>query len=165
MAPIVPADLGDLPHLTALENQSFSCDRISRRQFRYLMTKANSIIVKAVHHGTLAGYMVLLKRKNSRKLRIYSISVALSARKQGIGRELLAHAEKLATTCHCCQLTLEVCEHNSSALQLYRDAGFHQYGLKKNYYEDGCTALLLKKNIVVEDTIHDPPEYRSTLYR
>lgn len=153
MTAIVPAELGDLPHLIALEDQSFSCDRISPRQFRYLMTQANSIIVKAVHHDALAGYMVLLRRKNSRKLRIYSIGVALSARKQGIGRELLAHAEKLARTCHCSELTLEVCEHNSSARQLYNNAGFHQYGLKENYYEDGCTALLFDKKIVIKDTL------------
>lgn len=151
MAPIVPAGLEDLSDLTALENQSFSCDRISPRQFRYLMTKANSIIVKAELHGILAGYMVLLKRTTSRKMRIYSLGVAQSARKQGIARELLSHAEKLARKNHCSVLTLEVCEHNSSALQLYHMAGFRQYGLKTNYYEDGCTALRLQKNLVLKD--------------
>lgn len=153
MTTIIPAEPGDIPQLTTLENHSFTSDRISRRQFRYLLTRANATIVKAVHNGVLAGYMVLLRRKNSRKLRIYSIGVAFSARKQGIGRKLLAHAEKLAISCRCRQLTLEVCEYNIPAKLLYSDRGFHQYGLKKNYYEDGCTALLFHKNIVTEDTL------------
>ncbi|MBU1233617.1 MAG: GNAT family N-acetyltransferase [Proteobacteria bacterium] len=153
MTHIAPADLGDIPQLTALEEQSFSCDRISRRQFRYLMTKANSIVVKAEHNGMLTGYMVLLRRKTSRKLRIYSIGVTPSARNQGIARTMITYAEEMATKNNCCKLTLEVCEHNSAAVQLYKNTGFHQYGLKKNYYEDGCTALLLQKNLVPKDTI------------
>jgi len=149
---LAPAEPSDIPQLTALEDQSFSSDRISPRQFRYLLTKANSIVVKAVDHETVTGYMVLLKRKTSSKLRLYSIGVAPSSRKKGIARALLTYAEKIATNYHCKQLTLEVCEHNTSAVQLYLDTGFNQYGLKKNYYEDGCTALLWKKNLSCEDT-------------
>lgn len=153
MVQIVTAVQEDIPRLTALEKQSFSCDRISRRQFRYLLTKANSIIVKAEYHGTLAGYMVLLKRKTSGKMRIYSIGVAHAARKQGVARGMLAYAEEMARKNYCSKLTLEVCAHNWPAVQLYSYAGFRQYGQKKNYYEDDCTALLLEKNISLKDLI------------
>ena len=147
MVAITPATLVDLHRLIELEGQLFSSDRISNRQFKYLLAKANSIFVKAEHLDHILGYMVLLKRKNSRGLRIYSVGVSESARKQGVGRRLLTYAEHL-TTLHCCtRLTLEVCEHNAAAIQLYSNFGFSVFGQKVNYYQDGCTALLLKKTI------------------
>lgn len=145
MAVISPATLGDLQQLIELETRIFASDRISGRQFRYMLTKANSIVVKAEHRNQMLGYMLLLKRKKCRNLRVYSIGVADSARKLGIARSLLNYAEQAAIEHHRTHLTLEVCEHNQPAIRLYSDAGFSIYGRKKNYYEDGCTALLFRK--------------------
>ncbi len=147
MPDIVPAEIRDIPLLYALENQSFSNDKITRRQFRYLMTRANSILVKAEDCGVLLGYMILLKRITSSNLRIYSIAVSISARRQGVAGAMLLHAEEMALTFGYRRLTLEVCEQNIPAVKFYTIAGFRQYGIKTNYYEDGCTALLLHKDI------------------
>lgn len=152
MTHIAKVEPEDIPYLVTLEEQFFSSDRISRRQFRYLTNKANSIVVKAVHSKIIVGYMILLKRKKSSRLRIYSIGVALSTRRQGVAKAMLAYAEDMAAKHHCSQLTLEVCDQNSSAIQSYYKAGFYQYGLKNNYYEDGSTALLLHKDILLKDT-------------
>ncbi len=151
MIAITPATLHDLQSLSELEDQLFSSDRISRRQFKYLLTKANSIVIKAESAGTIFGYMVLLKRKNSRNLRIYSIGVATYARNQGVAGRLLGFVEQAAKEHHCSRLTLEVCMENESAIKLYRKAGFTEYGRKMNYYEDGCTALLFHKIIPLSE--------------
>lgn len=145
MTAISPANPDDLPLLSELEEQLFASDRISHRQFKYLLTKANSIVVKAGSVEICLGYMVLLKRKNCRNLRIYSIGVARHARRQGLALRFIKYAEQVARNRHYNRLTLEVCEHNESALKMYKSAGFVEYGKKTNYYEDSCNALLLHK--------------------
>lgn len=147
MTRIAAVTKGDIPQLCLLEKQLFSCDRISARQFSYLISKANSIIIKAVCSDILAGYMVLLKRKNSRRLRIYSIGVTPSSRRRGVAAEMLAFAENIAVEHNCNYLSLEVSEHNDAALKFYKNAGFLCYGEKQKFYEDGTSALLFKKYI------------------
>lgn len=151
MIAISPATLSDLQLLTELEVQLFSSDIISRRQFKYLLTKANSIVVKAESDGIFIGYMVLLKRKNSSSLRIYSLGVAAYARNQGAAQKILSHAEQEAKSHQCNRLTLEVAVNNESAVRLYRKAGYREYGQKPNYYEDGCTALLFHKKLSLSE--------------
>ncbi|MBE0585096.1 MAG: GNAT family N-acetyltransferase, partial [Desulfofustis sp.] len=79
----------------------------------------------------------------------YSIGVADSARKQGIARRLIACAEQLAREHHKTEITLEVCEKNEAAVRLYLESGFSLFGSKTGYYEDGCSALLLRKKIMI----------------
>lgn len=152
-AQISPVEPYDLSRLCSIEEQIFNYDRITRRQFRYLLTKANGNMVKAEYNGELAGYMVLLRRKCCSSMRIYSLGVVKSARKRGIARNLLAYAEMSALHHRLDRLTLEVCENNDCAMRLYYYAGFRLYGRKSDYYENGCSALLLKKSVVSKDTI------------
>ncbi len=147
MIAISPVTIFDLHLLTELEVQLFSSDIISHRQFKYLITKANSIVVKAESDEIFSGYMVLLKRRNSSGLRIYSLGVAEYARNQGVAQKFLSYAEQEAQRNHCNRLTLEVAVNNESAVRLYRKAGYIEYGQKENYYEDGCTALVFHKKI------------------
>jgi ribosomal protein S18 acetylase RimI-like enzyme len=151
MIAISRATLSDLQLLTELEVQLFSSDIISRRQFKYLLTQANSIVVKAESGGTFSGYMVLLKRRNTRSLRIYSLGVAAHARNQGVAQKFFSHAEQEARNHHCNRLTLEVAINNESAVKLYRKIGYIEYGQKANYYEDGRTALLFHKKIPLSE--------------
>ena len=148
MPPIISlASVNDVAQLTQLENEAFTCDRITARQFRYLLTNANSSFLKAEEAGKIYGYMVLLKRRASKKIRLYSIAVASCAQKMGIATLLLACAEETARNNGFEQITLEVCESNTAAIQLYLLAGFNEYGKKSEYYEDGCTARLFCKMI------------------
>ncbi len=165
MATITPATSADIKGLIQLENNLFTSDRISPRQFRYLINRANSIVVKAEEERTILGYMVLLKRRDSRKLRLYSIAVASQARKLGIARQMLAFAEQAAAEHNCASVVLEVCETNTEALQLYKSAGFGEYGSKPGYYENGCTAKLFSKQIPVNRHHHDSSPHGSPFYQ
>jgi len=147
MVVITPANLLDLDRLSELETQLFMSEQISTRQFRYLLTKANSIVVIAEHKDQLLGYMVLLKRKTSQRLRIYSIGVHRAARKNGIAKRLISYAEQQARDHHLSKITLEVSIKNHPAIQFYLSSGFSLHGEKLEYYEDGCTALLFQKKI------------------
>jgi len=147
---ICPATLADLTRLLALENAVFAGDRISCRQFRYLLTKGRALVVKAVDGdpadgGALAGCLVLLFRQNSARARIYSLAVAPWARRRGLARRLLAYAEEESRRRCLKGMTLEVREDNAAALALYETMGYTLIGRRRNYYEDGAAAARLGK--------------------
>ena len=143
----LPATLADLPGLVALENAVFATDRISRRQFRYLLGRA--LIIKAVAGESdgeeLLACLVLLFRRDSRHARIYSLAVSAVARRQGVARRLLAYAEAESCRRDLTGIVLEVREDNEAALALYQSTGFRRIGRRLNYYEDGATAARLEK--------------------
>jgi len=57
-------------------------------------------------------------------INIHDLHVANDHRGHGIGRSLLEAVESEARRLGCCKLTLEVQEHNETALALYRRLGF-----------------------------------------
>ena len=42
---------------------------------------------------------------------------------------------------------LEVDEHNEPACRLYRNAGFSEVGVRKGYYQEGASALVLRRDL------------------
>jgi ribosomal protein S18 acetylase RimI-like enzyme len=144
---IVPATLADCNDLARMEEELFACDRISSRQFRYLIGKTGNVVVKALAGDRLAGAMVLLTRRSSRKLRLYSIAVFPWARKLGVGKQLLAFAEQTAQRLGCRAIVLEVGVANREARCLYATSGFIEDGTKSGYYQDGSDAVHLVKQI------------------
>lgn len=79
------------------------------------------------------------------ELQIIQVSVSGNYRRQGVGCRLLA--DMLAKFKHCEQVVLEVREDNIPAIELYQKIGFVQYGNRKNYYKDGTSAWLMKKDM------------------
>ena len=82
---IDPCQRSDITALVELENQVFDYSRISRRNFiRLLQSPAAFILLAKDSADQLAGYAVILTRRNSRYARIYSIAVAPAFRGQGV---------------------------------------------------------------------------------
>lgn len=144
---IEPATLADLEQLVVLEQRLFETDKFSRKNLRYLIQRATVIVVRSEKERHITGYAILLGRKNSRKARIYSLGVAESASRTGIGTKLVSTLEKIAAVRNCTSLTLEVSDTNKDALLFYNNCGFKQYGFRYNYYKDGGHALLMRKNL------------------
>lgn len=161
----LPASLDDVEQLCLLENQLFHTDICSRRSFRYLIVRTTVIVVKRRDDARIYGYATLLTRKNSSKMRIYSIGVSEQARLRGIGSQLLELIEKLALMKDCTTLTLEVSDQNIAALALYEKTGFHQYGFVFEYYEDGGHAIRMRKKIGRPANHYDHPLHESCLYQ
>ncbi|HNI64115.1 MAG TPA: ribosomal-protein-alanine acetyltransferase, partial [Pseudomonadales bacterium] len=57
---IRPARLSDLTALLAIENRCFQTDRLSRRNFRYLLTQAKAATLLLAADGAVQGYVMLL---------------------------------------------------------------------------------------------------------
>lgn len=135
----------DIDALVALENRSFTSDRLSRRSLRHLIVSPSALFLVGTHGDRVAGALVLLFRAGTQNARLYSLAVAAEYRGQGLATRLLAQGEKLAAARGARFIRLEVRPSNRAAKRLYRGHGFHHFETTANYYEDGAAADRLAK--------------------
>ncbi|GAA0682548.1 peptidase C39 family protein [Marinobacterium maritimum] len=148
-----PALMNDLPALVALEEQSFSEDRISRRQFRWMLRRGHcALIMGETDSQSPAGYILVLFHRGTSLGRIYSLAVESRLRGQGVARQLMEAAETAALEQDCLALRLEVRSDNEAAIRLYRTLGYRQFGFYEDYYEDHAPALRFQKRILAVRT-------------
>ena len=97
--PAVPtirkATLADLDALMGLEERCFALDRISRRSFRHLLTRAHAETLVYEAEGRLRGYVLLLFRQSTPLARLYSIATDPEYRGRGVGEALVRASEQL----------------------------------------------------------------------
>ncbi len=139
----------DIDALLALEQNSFTTDRISRRSFMRFVTKGAHSLLVADKAGEILGYVLVLFRSGTSLARIYSIAVADAARGQGVASKLLTHAELIADKRYCLFIRLEVHTNNTAALALYEKFGYKSFTRLKQYYEDGGDAEQLEKRLLL----------------
>lgn len=142
---IGPARPADLAALVALEGDAFAGDRLSARSFRRFLAGTNAILLVARANGAPAGYALVLMRRDSRRARLYSIAVAAAWRGRGVGRALVAAAERAAARRGATALRLEVRADNAPAIALYAARGYAQFGRIPAYYHDGAGALRFER--------------------
>lgn len=142
-----PAVIEDLADLVALEERCFESDRMSRRSFRRMITKANAELVVADDDGALSGYALVLFHTGSSLARLYSIAVDPAARGRGLGRALLEEIERLAVEHGSVSMRLELRSDNAEALALYEAAGYRRFDVHADYYEDHMDAIRMEKSL------------------
>jgi ribosomal protein S18 acetylase RimI-like enzyme len=144
------ATIRDLDALVALEEKSFATDRLTRRNFTWMIRKAHAFFMVVEIDGALAGYTLLLFHKGTSLARMYSIAVDKAFRGAGLARELLTRSEAAAVDNDCVYLRLEVHPDNARAIALYEEAGYFRFGLYKQYYDDKSDALRYEKRVLFE---------------
>jgi len=77
---------------------------------------------------------------------ILKITVSKEYQGRGIGKTLLKHIIGICSKKNITTIFLEVSTTNTSAVNLYKSAGFKQLGIRKNYYGEGKDAF----NFVLE---------------
>ena len=142
-----PATTADVPALVTLENACFEGDRLTRRSFHHMITKAHAALLLVERGGALLGYALVLFHRGTSLARLYSLAVAPDARGLGLGRQLTEAAEESARAHDCVAMRLEVRPDNRDAIALYERLGYRQYSLRADYYEDHADALCLQKRI------------------
>lgn len=147
------ATLADLPALLDLE-RAFPGDRLSRRSFRHLLTRANADVWICTEDGQVVGDAVMLYRNASLTARLYSIVIAPSARGRGIARALVRSVETAALQRSRRRIYLEVRADNAAAIGLYEKIGYRIVGRLVGFYEDGQDALRLQRSLVPETPQH-----------
>lgn len=155
------ADLADLDALVALENRCFEADRISRRQFRHLLTKGHAALLIASDGSELLGSLVLLFSRGTATARLYSIAVDPRARGRGIARALVEQAEREAWSHERPWMRLEIRNDNAASIGLFEAMGYRRFGSHADYYEDHMDAWRYEKPL---DRRFKPPLGRVAWY-
>jgi ribosomal-protein-alanine acetyltransferase len=144
---IRPATEDDLDKLVDIENRCFILDRLSRRTFRYLLTKANAETFIDEEGGTVRGYATVLYHTGTSLARLYSIAVDPDFQGRSIGKALLQRVEKAALDSDCVAMRVEVRKDNATALALYEQEGYRHFDIVEDYYEDHMEAIRLEKSL------------------
>jgi ribosomal-protein-alanine acetyltransferase len=139
------ASEADFAALVALENRVFSADRLSAGQWRRHLRNGSADVLAAERDGSIVGAAVVFFRVSHRIARLYSIAIAPEARGAGLGEALLAAAEGSARKRGSRAMRLEVRADNRIAQRLYERRGYHRFGVRRGYYEDGADALRYEK--------------------
>ncbi len=137
----------DLSGMVELENRSFEFDLFTRKQYRYLIAKANSTAFVLTVGKVISGSAIVLWRKNSTKAHLYTIAVDPALQGRGLGKRLLEVCLKEARRRGCDRFSLEVRADNKRAIALYKEAGYEITGRVAKYYEDDCDALQMEKQL------------------
>ena len=100
---------------------------------------------RAMIGRTMVGF--ILSRTAAGEAEILSVAIAPAWRGRGFARPLLdLHLRRLAGL-GVRAVFLEVDEHNEPACRLYRNAGFSEVGVRKGYYQEGASALVLRRDL------------------
>src|SRR3569623_2363047 len=112
------ATLDDLDALVQIENRCFDGDRLSRRNFRYLLTKGNAETVVDVDGGVMRGYAMLLINTGTSLARMYSLAVDPAQQRKGVASALLQASEERARRHDAVTLRLDIRKdkHSTNAL-------------------------------------------------
>ncbi len=162
---IRPAATADIDALVRIENRCFSTDRLSRRSFRHLLTRGRCAMLVVEEAARVAGYALVLFHRGTSLARLYSFAVDPDFQGRGLGRALLKATEEAAVAAECITLRLEVRRDNSDTIALYAKAGYRQFGVYPDYYEDHMEALRFEKRLVKVSNAEQAnvPFYRQSL--
>ncbi len=142
------AALDDLTALLAIEKTCFTTDKISPRQMRYHLKRANRLFLVAEVNHKLVGYALMLLPALPRPARLYSMAVLPESHGRGIGKRLLTMLlhqtqQKGYTSCR-----LEVACGNQAAQAVYQQFGFKAIEDLPRYYADGSDGTRLLREVL-----------------
>lgn len=157
--------LTDIEKLVHLENSCFDYDRISRRSFRYFLTKSRAVLLVEEVKGEILAYILLLFHRGTSLARLYSIAVNSASRQHGVAKKLVAAGETAAVDRDCITIRLEVRDDNIPSIRLFESLGYQKFGRYLNYYEDDSDAIRLEKRLLknLPAQLTTVPYYQQTL--
>lgn len=140
------ARVSDISNLLEVENACFNYDQLGRRNFHWMIKEAHSIFLVQEYESKIIGYGLVLINSGTSLARLYSICTLREFQGHGLASMLIKELEILAAE-DCAYLRLEVKENNKGAIKLYEKLGYQKFTEKKEYYDDGQTALCFEKRI------------------
>lgn len=144
---IRPATSVDLESMTALARESTSAAQWSEKEYRDLFSAQDPHRIALVADNTQsrgAGILgFLVARHVAPEWELENVVVATSARRQGIGIQLLNALIAATRETNSDSVFLEVRESNVSARALYEKSGFQPTGRRKSYYANPIEDAIL----------------------
>lgn len=121
---------GDIPAATRIEKECIP-EPWSEKAFFDEFANDKSIMLCAKANDELAGFITAFAVLD--EVNIYNVAVTEKYRRNGIAGELLNALQERVKS-FASFITLEVRESNLSAINLYKNKGYTEVGLRKNYY-------------------------------
>lgn len=144
LLPMMPVDL---PEVVELEQRSQAFPWSQKNFEDALAAGYPSWVIRV--DDKISGFCVAMPTPDD--VHVLVIAVAPDDRRNGLGRRLLLQVEQLAHERGLQRILLEVRPSNSAALAFYRNMGFEQIGVRRNYYPAGKgqreDALVLAKGL------------------
>lgn len=142
---------GETEHLTEaleIEAEAFNIgDQFGKQTFKRALHRKKSWFVLLTDSQKVAGSCILLKRKNSKKLRLYSIALSKQYQGLGLGALMMDWLLSYAKNHQFIEVTLEVNCSNEAAIRLYKKFGFKQVAILPAYYSDKSDAIKMSRLI------------------
>jgi [ribosomal protein S18]-alanine N-acetyltransferase len=134
----------DAAAIAALHAASFHRGWDEDEVYRLLVDRA-VVAHRVTIRRTTIGF--IMSRMAVDEAEILSVAIAPARRGRGLSRPLLDfHLRSLAGR-GVRSVFLEVDEHNEPARRLYDGAGFHEVSRRQGYYQNGATALVLRRDL------------------
>jgi len=135
------ASLDDLNQIYLIEKDVFSNEhwtlKMVESELKNLLGTTTWIIEEST---AILGYCMM--RIVCNEVNIINMAIKSSRQREGLGSFLLGYVlNQLPINS---SAFLEVKEGNLSAINLYKKLGFNVISLRKNYYKDGRTALIMQ---------------------
>lgn len=124
--------LEDCEQVAQIEAESFSMPW-SLQAFQHTLERENYRYFVAEQNGEILGYCGFIFVLEEAE--IPNVCVKASARKQGIGKQMLNFLEEEAKKLGITILYLEVRQSNQMARNLYTLLGFEEDGIRRDFYE------------------------------
>lgn len=103
----------------------------------------HSHLLAAEHNNALVACIIVWILED--EAQILDVVVHPDHRRQGYALQLVEHVIGVAVSHGCKTAVLEVRSSNAAAIALYTQTGFRQVHVRKRYYQDGESALLMSK--------------------
>jgi [ribosomal protein S18]-alanine N-acetyltransferase len=114
-------------------------------EFHQLLIDRAVVAHRAMIGRAMVGFIV--SRMAAGEAEILSVAIAPAWRGRGFARPLLElHLRRLAGL-GVRAVFLEMDQNNEPACRLYRNAGFSEVGSRKGYYQEGASALVLRRDL------------------
>ncbi len=141
---IRPWEEKDLKTLSEMESRCFS-DPWTKEMLADVLRYPFYNSFLAEEGGQVCGYACLISLFEDAE--VANVAVDVPFRGRGIGKALMDAMHERARSLGATQCLLEVRVSNVAAIGLYKKYGYVRYGVRKNYYEDGEDAFVMKKTL------------------
>lgn len=140
----LPLTKDDLSLLSLAKSKGYK-DEWNENMLNSAINANNFFGVKVLDNDKVLGYMHYSVAITDAD--VNSVFVFPEYRGLGIGLKLLSYAEKEMISKNVEKIFLEVRESNLPAIKLYKKASFKNISVRKKYYDDGETAVVMLKEI------------------
>ena len=140
----------DIPSVVSLEREIYPADAWTVWQFKEELAgvpRTRKYVVATDEGGAVLGYAGAYCPASGVETDIQTLTVTLSKRRQGVGRELLRILISWAKERNSPAVLLEVRDGNEEASPLYISEGFTAISRRKKYYATGGDAVIMKKDL------------------